>query len=70
MPVGICTSSTYCLLLLPSMKEIFNFKGWLIDEVVGFSTAPTDGKGILTHLLFVSLDPPKSKLCPRSFSLG
>ena len=35
MPVGICTSGTYCLLFLPSMKEIFHFKGSLIDYVVG-----------------------------------
>ena len=33
-PVGICTFGTYCLLVLPSMKEIFLFKGRLIDDVV------------------------------------
>ena len=37
------------------MKEIFHFKGRLIGNVVGFSTAPAAGKGILTHLLYVSL---------------
>ena len=55
MPVGICTSGTYCLLLLSSMKEIFHFKGRIIDNVVGFSTIPTAGGGALTHLLYVSL---------------
>ena len=55
LPVGICTFGTYCLLLLPSMKEIFHFKGRLIDNVVGFSTVPPAGDGTLTHLLYVSL---------------
>ena len=42
-PVQICTSGTYCLLLLPSPKEIFHFKARLIDDVVGFSTVPAAG---------------------------
>ena len=67
MPVGICTSGTYCLLLLPSTKEIFHFKGTLIDNVVGFSTAPVAREGILTHLLYVSLVSSQmdtvSKMC-------
>ena len=37
------------------MKEIFHLKGRLIDDVVGFSTIPAAGDGMLTHLLFVSL---------------
>ena len=67
MPVGICTSGTYCLLLLPSMKEIFHFEGRLIDDVVGFSTIPASGQGILTHILYVSLVSSQketvSKMC-------
>ena len=57
MPVEKCTSGTYCLLLLPSTKEIFHFKGGSLTiwYGVGFSTAPVAGKGILTHLLYVSL---------------
>ena len=43
------------LLLLSLMKEIFYFKWRLIDDVVGFSITPTDGEGILTHLVCVSL---------------
>ena len=54
MSVGICTSGTYFLLVLPSLKEIFHFKGRLIDNVVGFSTIPAAREGILTHLLYVS----------------
>ena len=54
-PVGICTFGTYCLLVLPSMKEIFLFKGKLIDDVVGFSTIPVAGDGTLKHILYVSL---------------
>ena len=37
------------------MKEIFHFKGRLIDNVVGFSTIPVDVDGTLTHLLYVYL---------------
>ena len=37
------------------MKEIFHFKVRLISNVVGFSTTPAAGKGILTHHLYVSL---------------
>ena len=55
LPLGICTSGTYCLLLLSLMKEIFHFKGRLIDNVVDFSTTPAAAEGILTHLLYVSL---------------
>ena len=55
MPVGICTFGTYCLLHLPLMKEIFLFKGRLIDNVVGFSTIPAAEDGTLTHALYVSL---------------
>ena len=36
------------------MKEIFHFKGRLIDDGVGFSTIPAAGYGILTHLLYAS----------------
>ena len=53
--VEICTSGTYCLLLLPSPKETFHFKGWLIDDVVDFSTIRPAGDGTLAHLLYVSL---------------
>ena len=67
MHVGTCTSGTYCLLLLPSKKEIFHFKGRLIDDVVGFSTAPAAGDGIMTHFLYVSLVSSQmetvSKMC-------
>ena len=70
--VGICTSGTYCLLLLPSLKEIFHFKGWLIDDVVGFSTISAAGDGTLTHHLYVSLASSQmetvSKMC--HFKLG
>ena len=63
----ICTSGTYCLLFLPLMKEIFHFKGRLIDNVVGFSTIPAAGDGTLTHLLYVSLVSSQmetvSKMC-------
>ena len=49
------------------MKEIFHFKWRLIDDVVGFSTAPTAGEGILTHLFYVSLISSQmetvSKIC-------
>ena len=55
MPVGMCTSDTYSLLLLPSRKEIFHFKWRQIDNVVGFSTTPPVGEGMLTPLLYVSL---------------
>ena len=55
MPVEICTFGTYYLLLLPLMKEIFLFKGRIIDDVVGFSTIPAAGDGTLTHHLYVSL---------------
>ena len=54
-PVGTCTSGTYCLMLLPLAKDTFHFKGRLIDDVVGFSTVPAAGEGILTHPLYVSL---------------
>ena len=37
------------------MKEIYQFKRRLIDDMVGFSIAPAAGEGILTHLLCVSL---------------
>ena len=46
---------TYCLLLLPLTKEIFDFKRRLIDNVADFSTVPAAGDGTLTHLLYVSL---------------
>ena len=46
---------TYCLLLLPLLKEIFHFKGRLIDNVVGFSIVPAAGNGTLTHHVYVSL---------------
>ena len=55
MHVGICTSGTYCLLVLPLTKEIFHFKGRLIDDVVGFCTTAAAGERILTYLLYVSL---------------
>ena len=45
MPVGICTSGTYCLLLLSLTKEIFHFKWRLIDNVVGLCTTPASGEG-------------------------
>ena len=61
MPVGICTSRTYCLLLFSSMKEIFHFKCMLIDDVVGFSPASAAGEGILTHLLYMSLVSSQKK---------
>ena len=54
-PVGICTSGTYSLLLLPLARDTFHFKGRLIDDVVGFSTVPAAGEGIPTHPLYVSL---------------
>ena len=54
-PVGMCTSGTYCHLLLPLSKEIFHFKVSLIDDVVGFSTFPAAGDGTLTHHFYVSL---------------
>ena len=53
--IGICTSGMYCFLLLSSAKEIFHYKGRLIDNVVGFSTIPEAGEGILIHPLYVSL---------------
>ena len=40
------------------MKEIFLFKGRLIDDVLGFSTIPAAGNGTLTHDLDVSLLKP------------
>ena len=55
LPEGICTSGTYCLLLVPSSKEIIHFKGRLIDDVGGFSTIPAAGDGTLTHHLYMSL---------------
>ena len=71
-PEGICTSGTYSLLLLPSSKEIFHFKGRLIDDVGGFSTIPAAGDGTLTHHLYVSLVSSQmgtvSKMC--HFKLG
>ena len=49
------------------MKEIFQFKGRLIDDAVGFSTIPPLGDGTLTHLLYVSLVSSQmetvSKMC-------
>ena len=36
------------------MKEIFHFKWRLSDDVVGFSTTPAAGEGILTHVSLVS----------------
>ena len=67
MPLGICTSGTYCLLLLPSTKEIFHVKGRLIGDVAGFSITPAGGEGILTHLLYMSLVSSQmetvSKMC-------
>ena len=49
------------------MKEIFHFKGRLIDDMVGFSTIPAAREGILTHLLYVSLVSSQmetlSKMC-------
>ena len=72
MSVGICTSGTYCLLLLPSTEEIFHFKQRLIDDVVGFSTIPAARDGTLTHLLYVSLVSSQmetvSKIC--RFEIG
>ena len=54
------------------MKEIFLFKGRLIDNVVGFSTIPAAGDGTLTHHLYVSLVSSEmetvSKMC--HFKLG
>ena len=55
MPVGICTSGTYCSLLLSYTKEIFHFTWRLIDDVVGFSPASAAGEEILTHLFYVSM---------------
>ena len=37
------------------MKEIFHFKGRLVDNVVGLSTVPAAREGTLTYLLYVSL---------------
>ena len=37
--------------LLPSMKEMFHFKGRLIDDVLGFSSIPAAGE----EILYVSL---------------
>ena len=37
------------------MKEIFLFKGRLIDDVVGFSTTPAAGDVTPTYLLYASL---------------
>ena len=49
------------------MKEIFDFKWRLIDDVVGFFISPTAGEGILTHLVCVSLvsllEGTMSKMC-------
>ena len=72
MPVGIYTSGTYCLLLLPSMKRIFHFKGRLIDDVVGFSTIPAAVEGILTHLLYMSLVYSQMETVPKMclFKIG
>ena len=54
------------------MKEIFLFKGRLIDDVVGFSTIPAAGDGTLTYALYVSLVSSQmetvSKMCP--FKIG
>ena len=69
MPVGICTSGTYCLVLLPSMKEILHFKQRLIDNVVGFPTAPAAGEGILTPLLYESLVSSQNGNCVQDVSL-
>ena len=67
LAVGICTSCTYCLLLLSLLKEIFHFKARLIDDVVGFSTVPAAGDGTLTDHLYVSLVSSQmetvSKMC-------
>ena len=64
MPVGVCTSGTYCFLLLSLTKEIFNFKWMLIDNVVG----PAAGEGILTHLLYVSLVSSHKKTVSKDVS--
>ena len=60
-------SCTYCLLLLPLTKEIFLFKGRLIDDVVAFTTIPAAGDGTLTHHLYVSMVSSQietvSKMC-------
>ena len=71
LPVGICISGTYCLLLLPSPKEIFHFKGRLID-VVGFSTIPAAGDGTLTYHLHVSLVSSQMETVSKTchFKLG
>ena len=37
--------------------------------MVGFSTIPAAGEGILTHLYMCHLFPPKWKLCLRHVSL-
>ena len=49
------------------LKEIFHFKGRLIDDVMGFSGVPLAGDGTLTHHLYVSLVSSQmetvSKMC-------
>ena len=46
----------YILLSASSINERdLHFKGRLIDDVVGFSTAPAAENGTLTHHLYVSL---------------
>ena len=72
MPVGICTSGTFCLLLLPLTREIFHFKERLIDDVVGFPTTPAAGEGILIHLLYVSLVSSKMETVSKKcfFKIG
>ena len=49
------------------MKEIFHFKGRLIDDVVCLSTIPAAGDGTLTHVSYVSLVSSQmetvSKMC-------
>ena len=49
------------------MKEIFHFKGRLIDDVVGFSTVPAAEDGALTHLLYVSLVSSQMETMSKTF---
>ena len=47
------------------MKEIFHFKGRLIDTVVGFSTIPAAGDQTLADILYVSLVSSQMETVPN-----